>query len=616
LPKNYKKKIINNKDVSYLNRDFESFRNDLVRYSRTHYRDKISDLSESSLAGLFIDVASYVGDVMSFYLDHQFNELSLETAVEENNLERLIRQTGVEIVGASPAYVEVTFSIMVDAKQNSDGSFGPDEDQIPIIVAGTILTTSAGVNFELLDDIDFSKKDDNGEYLASFAVKTINSESNPVVYTMVTTSFCTSAKTSKEIFTISSDFIPFRKVALSSIDVSEIIDVIDADNDNYYEVQSLTQNTVFIREKNTLPDYISVPERLKLIPAPKRYEKITSRETGITSIRFGSGKEDMFDEDVIPDPSEHAIKLFGDKKNVTYASIDPNNFLGSKTLGISPVSTTITVRYRHGGGVSHNVAAGQINDVKTLITKFSENLQSTIKVNVRSSVSVVNLRSASGGENEPSLESLRQIALNSQNSQGRIVTKEDLIARVYALPNNFGRVFRAGVRSNPLNPFSSYLHVISRDENKKLTQSSDVLKENLSVYLNKYRLITDAIDIVDTKIINIGINYTLAVEEKFNSGVILQAVNAKLSNYFDIKNFQIDQPVYLSEMQNLIINTHGVISLLEVNIINLKSNIGNNVYSSVSYDPKRYIDRGILYPAQGGIFEIKFPNDDIKGRVR
>ena len=616
MPKNVKKRKLNSKDVSYLNRDFESFRNELIRYSRVHYGNTILDFSEASLAGMFVDMAAYVGDMLSFYQDHQFNELSLETASETRNVERLIRDSGVKFHGASPAYVEVDLTIKVPAVKDSSGNVLPDKTLMPAVRSGTVISSTTGVEFELLETINFSEVDEEGKIVAAIEVAQIDSSGTPTEYFVQRTGRFTSAKTSTETLVIGDEFIPFRTITLKNSDISEIISVNDTDGDEYYEVDSLTQDTVFIAQDNDLDDFISVNSRLKMVPAPKRFEKSVDRRTKKTTLRFGAGNEDIFDEDVVPDPSEHAVKFFGDRKSLPFVSIDPNSFLTTQTLGISPRNTSLTIRYRSGGGVKHNVAAGQINSIKSLITKFDSSIPPATIAKIRSTARCINQKAAAGGENQPTLEEFRQIALSARNSQSRIVTKEDLLARVYSLPNRFGRVFRAGVRENPNNPFSTHLHVLSRNSDGKLIFASDTLKENISSFLENYRLITDAIDIVDGRIVNIGVEYAITVSSKFNPDIVLQSVNITIQEYMDIKNFQIDMPLYLSEIQNLILNTEGVVSLLRLDITSKEGIIGANSYTESAYDPRRYKNRGILYPPPGGIFEVKFPNDDIKGIVK
>lgn len=619
MSQNILKKKKNNQDISYLNRDFESFRNNLVQYAKLHYSDKIKDFSESSLAGLFVDMASYVGDVMSFYMDHQFNELNLETAIESKNISRLIRQSGVEIFGASPSRVNVTVTIKSDALLDSSGDYICDPEMLPIIKSGTIFSSSAGVDFELIEDIDFSKKLD-GELIASKSLDSVDGNGNPLTYELSLPGICTSSSSNIDVITIPDERVSFREITLGKRDVSEIISVIDEDGDNYYEVESLTQNLVFLREINDLPDHLSVPERLVLKPAPKRYIRQNSRSTGLTTLIFGSGDEDVFDEDIIPDPSEFAIKMFGDKKDVNFASIDPRSFLRTQTLGISPKNTKLTIVYRSGGGLNHNIAAGQINDVDQLITVFQSQVSASKIARCRSSLQVTNLLPSAGGEDEPSLNALKQISFSSINLQNRIVTREDLLARIYTIPNNFGRVYRAGIRNNPFNPLGSHLHILCRDASGHLNHAPDTLKSNISTYLETYRLISDAIDIVDGRIVNIGIEYRIKISSDYESSSVLNGINNDLKKYFNIENFQIDQPLYVSEVLNIILNTPGVMYIQPFNNQNivLKNKRGvfqNRNYSSVSYSPNSYISNGVYYPPPGGIFEVKFPNDDIKGII-
>jgi hypothetical protein len=323
----------------------------------------------------------------------------------------------------------------------------------------------------------------------------------------------------------------------------------------------------------------------------------------------------VFDEDVVPDPSLHAVTLYGDRKTFNKATIDPNSFLNVGTLGISPRNTTLSVTYRYGGGLNHNVAAGQISSIKSLVTQFNSGTPSNIVATVRSSTVVSNPNSASGGENPPTIEELRVSAILGKNSQSRVVTREDLLARVYGMPSNLGRVFRASVRDNPNNPLAAQLHVISRNTQKNLVISSDTLKENLAIYLSKFRLISDAIDVLDAAIINLALDYTVTVERNFNPEIVIQSINVALSSYFNIENFQIDQPVVIGELENIIINTRGVLSVTDLSIFSRSGVYENRVYAGENFSVSRNLDRGLLFPTRGGIFEIKYPNDDIVGRV-
>ena len=611
MPRNIKKEISTKKDVSYTNKDFESLRNDLKRFAATHFGDLVKDTSDASLAGLLIDLAAYVGDVNSFYLDHQFNESSLETATEQQNIERKIREAGVEIIGKSPAIGFVNISITVPAIR-SRGEFVPNKSFLPKIIKETVFTSTAGVDFFLLENVDFAEEDSSGDLIASFEVGRV-SNGRPVDFVLTREGVVTSSQLKTETFTISDTFQPFRSVTLGARDINEIVRVVDSDGDDYYEVQSLTQSTVFKREVNSHADREYAPERLRIIHAPKRFVKVTSG--GTVSLQFGSGNELNFDEDIIPDPSEHAIKLFGDKKTLNRVTIDPNSFLGTQTLGISPRATTLTVTLRSGGGLNHNTSARQLRSIKTLITEFGADATTSTSAAIRATATVINTSPILGGEDAPTLEALRQIALLNRNSQNRIVTREDLIARVYSMPAKFGRVFRASVRDNPNNPQAAQLYILSRDNQGGLMISPDSLKDSLASYLSKFRLVSDAIDILDASIVNLGINYTVTISPEARSSVVIAAINTKLSEYMQSENFQIDQPLKMGELENLIMNTADVDAVMNLTIINKTGIEGDRSYSNYAYSPLRNIDRGYLFPPRGGIFEMKHPNFDIVGRI-
>ncbi len=612
MAKNIKKDVQKHKERSYTNKDFKSLRNELRRYALTHFSDSVIDFSDASMGGLILDLASYVGDVMTFYMDHQFNENSIENAVERSNVERLIRESGLDIPGASPSYATVNLEIVVPAVL-INGEYVPQSSALPIIKANSIFGTPKGKEFTLMEDVNFSLRDNEAKLLADVRIGN-QSGGNPVNFVLVATGIVSSSKIATETFAIPDALVPFRTITLSRENINEIITVTDTLGDNYYEVDTLSQDTVFRTYDNNSYDSADVPFRMELLHAPKRFIKIRSANTGLTTLRFGSGNEEAFDEDVIPDPSQHAITLYGDRKAITTVAIDPNSFLTTQTLGISPKNTTLTVVYRHGGGLADNVSAGEISAVKTLLTSFNSSLAPSIEAAVRASTDVINPKRALGGEDEPTLEELRNIAILNRNAQNRIVTREDLITRVYSMPSNFGRVFRVAVADNPRNPRGAQLHVISRTSSGNLVTSTDTLKQNLAKYLNKFRLVSDAIDILDAIIVNIGVEYGVTIEKGYRSQTVLASINSTLGSYFRIDNFQINKPIIIGEIENLILNVPGVVSIINLNIVNKKNIESGNVYSSYNFDIKQNLDRGMIFPPVGGIFEVKFTNDDIKGR--
>ena len=607
-----KKKIRPERNRSYLNKDFDSLRAELLRYARIYFPDKIKDFSEASLGGLLLDMAAFVGDVNSFYLDHQFNELNVETAVETSNIERHIRNAGVKITGASPAFVPVTVYIEVPSETLSDDTTRPQRSALPIIQKGTIFTANNGVTFELVDNLDFGETNDSNVIKAESVIAETDSSGRPLSYVLFLTGDTVSGTVTTETFSIPNTFVPFRTLTLSQENITEIISITDAQGNTYYEVESLTQDTVFKGILNKSDDDEIVKENLEIIPAPYRFTSSTSVRTGLTTIQFGSGKADSLDDDVIPDPSELALPLFG-KRTFSRFSIDPGNLLDTQTLGISPVNTTITIQYRYGGGLRHNVSSETIRTVSSLNIKFKGGLSVTTAQFVRASIDVTNISAASGGEDPPTLGELRDKVPAARNAQSRIVTREDLLARVYTMPSNFGRVFRAGIRSNPNNPLATQLFIVSRDINSNLITSPDSLKKNLRTYLNQFRLISDAIDILDAQVIDIGVKFSVVADPAANKNAIVQTVISNLASYFDISNFQIDAPIVTSEAQNIIINSPGVISLTGLEIFNRVGVIDNRLYSNISLNIPANTFKGLIIGPPGSIFQMKYPNVDIIG---
>jgi len=594
----------------YLNKDFQSLRADLFEYARTYYADRINDFSEASMGGLLLDFAAYVGDVTSFYLDHQFAELDPNTAVEDINIERALRAAGVDISGAAPAVVDIVFFIEVPGIISIEG-FGPDLSYLPTIKENTVAVANNGVEFTLTEDIDFSATGVSGDLIANIVIGQTDSENQPISFILSLTGVCLSGKITTDTFNIES-FVPFRRLGLAKASVSEILSVKDGDGNTYYKVDSLAQDVVYSGILNKNEDNQLVEDNLEVLPAPYRFIAQTALATRTTTLIFGGGRADSLEDDIIPDPSDFAIPLYG-KKVFSRFSLDPNRLLDTPTLGTAKSDTTVTVSYRYGGGLSHNVEAQAINTLSTLIMQFPDTATAGIAAAVRSSTDIINLNGASGGDDPLTADELKGLIQSARNAQSRIVTKSDLLARVYTMPSNFGRVFRAGIRAAPNNPLTSQLFIIGRNSRGQLALTQDSLKKNLKIYLNQFRLISDAIDILDSAVINIGINFEIIVDVSLDKPQVLQAVLIKVKNYFNTKNFNIDQPIVLSDIMSTIYNNDGVVAVNELQIQNITGELSDRTYSNVAFNVKTSTYKKIIIPPPGSIFEVKFPDDDIKG---
>ena len=607
-------KFKNQRQRNYLARDFDGFRAQLIEYARIFYPDKIQDFSEASMGGLLVDLAAIVGDTMSFYLDHQFNELDFTRATEISNIETHLKNAGVTIRGKAPASTSVDITITVDSVSIA-GQYSPDTNQLPKILSGTELIATNGTKFTTMQDIDYTSVDFLGQLLGKVAIATTNSDGSPATFNITRSVPVSGGKLVTETFSLSNTFTPFRTITLSNGDVSSVLSVTDTSENAYYEVDDLSQDTVFRKVSTQAPvDASNATANLEVIPAPYRFTRSTSLTTRLTTIRFGSGNGKSVQDDIISDPSELALPLIGTTTFKKF-SIDPNDLLKSNSLGVSPTGTTITVEYISGGGLNTNVGSEAINQLGALSILFPANTTTDQVNSIKSSIKVTNPSPASGGDDALSIEDLRAKIPSAQNAQNRIVTREDLLARVYTLPDMFGRVYRAGVTPSIDNTLSSDLFIICRDSDGHLTQASDTLKLNLRNYLNEFRLISESISVKDASIINFGIEFTIRVRPNANKIATVQRVINNLRSLLDVSKFQVGEPIVESNITLAILNTQGVQALPSLKLINFFGDVGDISYSSEVFDLNENMLNGLVVPPAGSIFELKFPNTNILGNV-
>ena len=609
-----KKQLRKEFERNYLAKDFRSFRSELLNHARVYFPDKIKDFTEASMGGLLLDMAAFVGDSMSFYLDHQFNELNWSTAIEAKNVKKHLRNAGVKVRGAAPAIAEVTFYFEIAAELVGD-EYEPTPTLLPKVGRGTKLASSKGIPFSLVEDIDFTEKDLLGNYLYKAVLVETNDSGNPVNYVVSRVGICLSGEQKTESIKIPNVQKSFRTLTMAAENVTEVINVKDSEDNVYYEVDNLTQDTVFEAVINTTEDADQVSNNIEIIPAPYRFVGIYDYNTKLTKLQFGGGDAETLDNDIVPDPSDLALPLYG-RTTFSRFAIDPSSLLQTHTLGIAPRNTTIQITYRHGGGLNHNVGANTIKTVDTLYLTFSSLADATGANSVRASIDVLNEDPARGGDNAPTLEELRAQIPATRQAQNRIITKPDLISRIYTLPNKFGRVYRVGVQPNPVNSLASQIFVVSRDKDKKLTMTSDTLKKNLRKYLNEFRAVSDAFDILDARIINFSLSIEIVAHPQSNKTQVSQICIKRLVKILDGKFFQIDMPIALSDITNTVLNTQGVISLVGLKISNMTGIKDDRQYSDISFNPLANTYQQMVIGPAGSIFELKYPDYDIQISVR
>ena len=600
-----KKKFGIQRNRSYLNRDFGDFRNELVKYASTYFKDKIQDFSEASMGGLLLDMAAYVGDNMSFYLDHQFKELNPNTVVESNNIETMVRNAGIKINGNSPASVSVAFYIEVPAEEDQVTKImKPQEDALPILKDNCVVSSNSGIAFNLTEAIDFAEKTPNGTFVAE-VTPIPNSLGTVGSFVFKRFGLCVSGTVETQTSVITDTFVPFRTVTLDNPHVTSILRVYDSEGNDYHEVESLAQDTVFKKNKLSNGD-----TSIEVVATPYRYVTETSVQSRTTALRFGSGDGANIIEAKVPDASDMALPLYG-KETFSAYSLDPNRLLRTTSLGVSPTNTTLTIVYRHGGGANHNVDPEEIVTVDQSDFTFPTGLSYSISQSVANSIGISNPRAASGGAAAPTLSQLKSFVTATRTMQNRIVTTDDLLARIYTLPTEFGIVYRANVLPNPENALSSILYVVSLDAAQKLTPSSDALKKNLSTYLNEFRLIGDAMDVLDASILNFRIKITCRFAHNANKYELISLITRRVKDLYTKESIALGKPIVKSDITNVVINQPGVVSCVSVELVNVAGTLENKTYSSTSKNLDLALKDDIYFAEPYEIYELRFPENDI-----
>ena len=606
------------RNINYINKDFTSYRNQLVNYSQTYFPTTYTDFSPTSPGMMFIEQAAYVGDVLSFYLDNQIQENYLQYARQTNNLYDMAYMYGYKPRVTGLATVTVDLYQQVPAKL-INGVAEPDYDYAVIINANTQITTTSGTpqTFIIEDSVNF----------------TVSSSSNP---TSVTVAQITSGvpdyyllrkSTTAYSGTIkSTDFsfgapVEFATVSINAPNIANIIDVIDSDGNQYYEVDYLGQDLVFDGIRNTNvndPNTYNDSDTPYLLQTKSVQNRFATRylASNLLQLQFGAGSPATVTEDVIPNPFNVGLGLpFGQDKLTTAYS--PTNFIFTNTYGNTPSNTTLTVRYLTGGGVGSNILANALTNVNTSNIQFLKGgLNTTTAQYVFDSIASNNPYAANGGNNGDTVEDIRQNAISQFSTQMRNVTQDDYLVRALSMPSKFGTISKAFTQKPNADEANTTLDIycLSQNEQSQLTIPSSTLKNNLKTYINEYRMIGDTISIKNAFIINFAIDFEIVTYPNYINNKVLSDCIVALRNYFRIDKWQINQPIITPDLFVLLDAIDGVQTVKQINFTN-KTGTSQN-YSEWAYDMDGANQNGTIFPSlDPSIFELKFPNSDIKGRV-
>ena len=592
-----------NRDINYLSKDFDSIKSDLIDYVKRHFPSEWRDFNDASGGMAILDLMAYIGDILSFNIDRQVNEAYINRAVEIKNIVSLAENFGYKPKNNTPAVA--TLSVSANFTTSTSAS------ELCKIKKGAKIFTNFEpiVPFEILTDVDFSQPNN----------RVVNPD-NGGTTTVSISSVSAAAGVNKTFSHTVNNPIKFMKITLPDRNINEVVSVSATDGSEYFQVNSLAQDTIFIGNINgdagSSGDAAYI---LKLKRVPKRYT-VEREPNGLTSIRFGSGILTEADSEVIPNPNDFVLppSLRGSPSGFAPATIQSTNFLKTKSLGVAPRNTTMVVTYREGGGVNGNVAPGSLTRIvdKQLefVTPNYATNNTTQARTISDSIACNNATQASGGEQKESVASIKINAINNMSSQLRCVTLQDYQVRIMSMPSQFGSVFRSFARKDPTNNLGAELFLTTRNSAGQLTSPNGVIINNIESYIRQFKSFSDTIKFSAGRIINIGVEFIIVPSPDANFTEALMDTILLLQRLFSISNTNFNDTIVLSEITSLIQSQKSVLSVPDFKIVNRIGTLGGRSYSNASYNIGANTSSGILSFGQQDVWELKYPNFDIVGR--
>ena len=590
--------------IKYTSRDFTSIKKDLVEHAKRYYPDNYNDFSEASFGSMIFDTVAYVGDVLSYYLDYSVNESFLDTAVEFNNVRKHARSLGYKFSGVPVAHGTLAFFVRIPS--STDGN-APESKYLPILKKGSEFTANSGVTYTLTEDVNFA--DSSNDIIGTkFDQNSATTEWAVRAYGQVTSGRAFNA----QVDLTDATFEKFRKVRVGDSSITEIIDVTDSEGNKFYEVDFLSQETVFIETTNKYAYSQGVRSIMKPFVTARRFT-LYQDNTG-TYLQFGFGS-DTEDDSGLADPSKVALKMHA-REHITHTAIDPTKLLGTDKLGISPQGTILNISFRKNDGNNPSAARATIQTVRASEFEFENepSLDATIVSDVRNSLECNNEEELLAPSVDFTTEELRTRSRNYFASQNRAVTKMDYEAIAYNMPNKFGSLKRVNIINNPFATNKKLaMYVVSVDNDGALSQTNMITKENLKTWLNQYSSINDIIEIFDAKVVNFGIDFSVMTDNRYDtSNVLFDAIERLKAQYNE--KYYIGEPIYINDIYNILSKTEGVIDVKSVKVFNRSTNDGSG-YSSIPFVMDDVISNDATYykAPKNVVFELKYPNNDIKG---
>jgi hypothetical protein len=628
------------KQLNYLAQTFPQWRQSFINFAKAYYPDTHTDFNEASPGMMFIEMASAMGDVLSFYINNQFKESLIQYAEEQSSIIAMAQSMGYKPKPTGAAWTLVDLYQLCPALGAAD-SFVPDTRFMLHLSADTVVSSTAfgTVNFRTTTDVNFADALDR-----EVSVYAVNAQNQPLTYLIKKKARVVAGdiKTYEVSFGTAEKFTTVR---IPDTNVLEVISVRDSSGFTWYEVDYLAQDLILDARENVAPTTatnqgIPPTHLLRVRRTPRRFVTRYNDQFQMEMV-FGSGLLDDTDTTI----NLQANKIASDEYqlNLASTSLDPSDFLSSRSYGLAPANLTMTISYVTGGGLVSNVPSNSITKVTTVSvandrTVFSASEQALFN-DIIASLAVNNPSPATGGKDSESVEEIRQNAMAFFNAQNRVVNAQDYTVRAYAMPVKYGSIAKAFVApdkqindiirstidaastgtfvddlagQNVIN-----LYTLGYDQNKALTTLNDDVKQNLRTYIDQYRILTDEIRILDAFVVNIGVTFNVVVFKGFNMNEVLARCISVLQDFFDIDKWQINQPIVLADLYTELAIIDGVQSVTSVKVVNKYQFRDGADYNDYIYDIDAATFDGIVYPSLDPcIFEIRYPNNDIVGTAQ
>jgi len=636
-------------NVRYTSKDFTSIKSDLIEYTKAYFPDTYKDFNETSPGMMMIELTSYVGDVLSYYIDYNYKENVLATATEKRNVVRLSEFLGYKVSPNTPSLVRlrVTTDVGVDADGNVDYSDAP---QNPINSGLQIQSNiDSNLKFETLGEIDFTVSG-SPDVPPVGAPTSFNANGEATGYTLTRFIQAVSGETKTKSFTITSP-TKFLELDLGEDNVIEVLNCVDSSGQRWYEVDYLAQDRILKESHYTqdgrgnaynqdivgggISSDVSIPFTLDYINTNKKFTTKIDSDDNTTKLQFGNGLNRLnisgsSGASLFSMIEQQGLNLSGVPSSVINASLNNLTTNNSLNLGETPSNTIMTITYRVGGGADSNAQAGELTKIN----------------NSDESITITNDEPALGGTDGQTVDEIRENAKSFFASQLRCVTREDYQARILNLPAKFGNIAKCYVyRNDDIGTLKIY--TLSYNQQRQLVQTPLLALNNLRLYIEQFRMINDSLDfgfqliddIFSGYIINFGVQFEVNYDRRFNStDVKLETINV-IKKFFKVGKMQFRQHINLGDLKYNILGLDGVIGIKTLKLIQDTSEIDN--FPTSLNSKKFHFYKGDGTPSVDGtagygfqynfenatvndivkpsvtpaIFELRDPDNDIYGRV-